>query len=133
MTTNLARRQSGDVSKSSTSSSVFAPLNELLGFDPLSPLRASWAFDYDVTRTERGYEVDVPVPGYGPDEIEVSFQDNIVTVSGRNQRRNFSRSFSVPEDIDPEKIEAQVKDGMLTLMLDRRPEMQPKKIEIKHI
>jgi HSP20 family protein len=133
MTTNLARRHNGDVPKSATSSSLFAPLSDLLGFDPLSPLRASWAFDYDVTRTERGYEVDVPVPGYGPGEIEVSFQDNVVTVTGKSQRRNFSRSFTVPEDIDPEKIEARVKDGMLTLMLDRRPEMQPKRIEIKHV
>lgn len=131
MTSTLARRQ-GDGSKTPTLSNVFAPLNDLLGFDTLSPLRASWAFDYDVMRTERGYEVDVPVPGYSPSDIEISFQDNIVTVTGKNQRRNFSRSLSVPEDVDPEKIEARVKDGMLTLLLDRRPEMQPKKIAVRY-
>lgn len=132
MTNSLIRRQNGDGARASTPASSFAPLSDLFGFDPLSPLRASLAFDYDVTRTERGYEVDVPVPGFGPGDVEVSYQDNVVTVTGRTQRRNFTRSLSVPEDVDPEKIEARVKDGMLTLILDRRPEMQPKKIEIKH-
>ncbi len=133
MTTTLARRQHGDVGKTRTLSNVFAPFNDLLGLDPLSALRASWAFDYDVTRTERGYEVDVPVPGYGPSDIEISYQDNVVTVSGKTERRNFSRSFTVPEDVDADQIEARVRDGMLTLLLDRRPEMQPKKILVKHI
>jgi HSP20 family protein len=129
----LARRQNGDFAKSPTSSNVFAPFSDLLGFDPLSSLRGPWAFDYDVTRTERGYEVDVPVPGFGPGEIDIAYQDNVVTVTGKSQRRTFTRSFTVPEDVDAEKIEASVKDGMLTLMLDRRPEKQPKKIEVKHL
>lgn len=120
MNPTLSRPQNGNFARN------------LLGFDPLSPLRASWAFDYDVTRTERGYEIDVPVPGYAPSEIDVTYQDDVVTITGKNDRRNFARSFTVPEDVDPETIEARVKDGMLTLLLDRRPEAQPKKIAIKH-
>ncbi len=132
MTTTIARRQNGDVAKTPTLSNLFAPFSDVFGFDPLSPLRSSWTFDYDVTRTEHGYEVRVPVPGFGPDAVEVSYQDNVVTVVGKSSHRNFARSFTVPDDVDSDKIEARVKDGMLTLMLDRRPEMQPKKIEIKH-
>lgn len=128
MATTLARRQNGEASMSN----VFAPLNDLLGFDPLSPLRGAWAFDYDVTRTERGYEVDVPVAGFASEDIDISFQDRVVTITGKSSRRSFTRSFAVPEDVDPDKIEASVKNGMLTLSLERRPEMQPKRIQIKH-
>jgi HSP20 family protein len=109
----------------------WTPFRDLFGFDPFQNLRSNWAFDYDVTRTDRGYEVEVPVPGYNASQIEVTFKEGIVMVSGKSERRNFTRSFTVPEDVDTDTMEAQVRDGMLTLSLDRRPEAQPKKIEIK--
>lgn len=128
MATTLVRHGNGG---SGRPSSPFAPFKDLLGYDPFTALRAPWAFDYDVTRTERGYEVDVPVPGFAANDIEVSYKDDVLTVLGKNDRRNVSRSFTVPEDVDPEQIEARVKDGMLTLSLGRRAEAQPKRIEIK--
>jgi HSP20 family molecular chaperone IbpA len=79
----------------------WTPFRDLLGFDPFHSLRSNWAFEYDVTRTENGYEVDVPVPGFKP------------------------------EDVDPDKIEARVNDGMLVLTLARRPEAQPRRIDVK--
>lgn len=88
-------------------------------------------FEYDVTRTESGYEVEVPVPGFKPENIDVTFQDDVISVTARADRRSFSRSFMVPEDADPEKIEARVNDGMLVLTLSRRPEAQPRRIAIK--
>ena len=108
----------------------WAPFRDLFGFDPFQTLRSQWAFEYDVTRTDNGYEVEVPVPGFKPEDVEVTFQDDVVTINGKGGRRSFSRSFSVPEDVDPEKIEAQVKDGMLVLMLERRPEAQPRRITV---
>ncbi len=107
------------------------PYHELLGFDPFPALRSSGAYEYDVTRTENGYEVEVPVPGYKPENIEVTVKDGLMTVSGNSERRNFSRSFSIPEDVDQDLIEAKVNEGMLVLNLQRRPEAQPKRIQIK--
>ncbi len=109
----------------------WAPFRDFFGFDPFQALRSQWAFEYDVTRTDNGYEVEVPVPGFKSEDVEVSYQDDIVTINGKGCRRSFSRSFSVPEDVDPEKIEAQVKDGMLVLTLARRPETQPRRIAVK--
>lgn len=131
MTSTLARRN-GDGSTNPVRSDLFSPVRDLFGFDPFAPLRASWAFDFDVTCTERGYEIDIPVAGYASHDIDVTYRDGVVTVMGKNDRRNFTRSLTVPEDVDPEKIGAHVQNGMLTLMLDRRPEAQPKKIEVKH-
>ena len=100
------------------------------GFDPFQHLRASYNFEYDVTRTQDGYEVEVPVPGYTSDQIEVSLKEGVVGVSGKNERRNFTRSLMIPDDVDLESIDAKVQNGMLLLCLKRHPQAQPKKIHV---
>jgi HSP20 family molecular chaperone IbpA len=108
----------------------WTPLRDLLGFDPFQNIRASYGFDYEVSRTETGYEVEVPVPGYSSSQIDVTFKDGILTVAGKTDRRSFTRSFTVPEDIDADTIGARVQDGMLVLSLKRHPEAQPRKIAV---
>lgn len=106
----------------------WAPFRDWLGFDPFQSMRG---FEYDVTRTENGYEVEVPVPGFKPENVEVTFQDDVISIAAKGDRRSFARSFTVPEDVDPEKIDARVTDGMLVLTLARRPEAQPRRISVK--
>jgi HSP20 family protein len=130
MTNSLARNGNGGAVRVETAT-PWAPYRELLGFDPFQQLRNNWGFEYDVTRTENGYEVEVPVPGFKPDQIDVSFKDNVLSVNAKSDRRSFSRSFTVPEDIDQDRIEAQVSDGMLIMKLQRLPEAQPRRIPIK--
>jgi len=129
MSTSLAR-SNGRLPQIEGRPVTWAPFNDLLGFDPLQVLRSNYGFDYDVTRTESGYDVDVPVPGYKSDQIDITFKDGILTVVGKSERRTFSRSFTVPEDVDQERISARVEDGMLRLTLDRRPEAQPRRISV---
>jgi HSP20 family molecular chaperone IbpA len=45
--------------------------------------------------------------------------------------RAFERSFSLPEDIDESAIEGEFSDGVLTVTLPKKPEVQPKSIEVK--
>ncbi|HTU70623.1 MAG TPA: Hsp20 family protein [Candidatus Baltobacteraceae bacterium] len=109
-----------------------APLaifRELFGFDPF-PEAWSMGAEYGVSRTENGYEVEIPVPGFAPSAIEITLKENVLTVSGKSEKRNFSRSLMIPEDVDPEGINAHVENGLLTLALSRRPEAQPRKIQI---
>jgi len=109
----------------------WTPFRDLLGFDPFQNIRSSYGFDYDVTRTEGGYEVGVPVPGYGSGQIDVTYKDGVINVGGKTDRRSFTRSFTVPDDVNPDAIEARVKDGMLTIVLKRHPEAQPKRINVE--
>jgi HSP20 family protein len=109
---------------------VLTPFRDLLGFDPFRDALSSWNVEYGVTRTENGYEVEVPVPGYKPEDIDVTYQDGIITIAGTSERRNFTRTLTVPEDVDDEAIQAHVEHGLLRLQLSRRPEAQPKKIKI---
>jgi HSP20 family protein len=108
----------------------WTPFRDLVGFDPFQNLRAAYGFDYDVGRSENGYEVDVPVPGYSSEQVDVSLKDGILTVGGKSARRSFTRSFIIPEDVDVEAIGAAVKEGMLHLTLPRRPEAKPRKINV---
>ena len=106
-------------------------LRDVLGIDPFATIRASHGFDYDVRRTDTGYEVDVPVPGYNSSQIEITVKDDVLTVAGKTDRRSFSRSFTVPEDVNLDAIDATARDGILMLTMNRLPEKQPKKIVVK--
>ena len=102
----------------------------LPGFDPFRHLRASCGFEYDVTRTEDGYEVEVPVPGFTSGEIEVRLKDGVFTASAKNDRRNFSRSVMIPDDVDTDSVDVKIEDGMLRLGLKRHHRTKPRKIHV---
>lgn len=84
------------------------------------------------------------VPGVEPAKIEVSLQDNIVTLSGERDaeangrpgylrerfRGPFKRTITLPEDIDPDKIEANCRDGVLHVRIARREASKPRRIAV---
>ncbi len=73
--TNSLARTNGRLAQGEGRAAPWTPYRDLFGFDPFQALRSNWAFDYDVSRTETGYEVEVPVPGYKPEQIDVTFKD----------------------------------------------------------
>lgn len=130
MSNSLANRNGGPA-VSLGNATPWTPIQNFLGFDPFQSLRAQYGFEYDVTRTDRGYEMEIPVPGYTSEDIDVSVQDDVLTISGKSERRSFTRTMVIPDDVDSDAISASVKNGMLYVDLQRRPEAQPKKIAVK--
>ncbi|HEY0382319.1 MAG TPA: Hsp20/alpha crystallin family protein [Candidatus Elarobacter sp.] len=111
-------------------------VSDLLGFDPLRAFMGNTnpsygGFTGDVQKTEDGWNVEIPVPGYKPDHIDVTVEDRVLTVTGKTERRSFQRSILLPEDVDAETIEAKVEHGLLSLGLRLHPKAQPRKIEVK--
>jgi len=104
-------------------------LGDFLGFDPLRAL-ATNGFGFEINKTDNGYSVEVPVAGYAPDQIDVTLEDRVLTVSGKSERRNFTRSLLIPEEIDADTIGAKAEHGMLTIMLNVHPKAQPRKINV---
>ncbi len=102
-------------------------LGDFLGFDPF---RAVEPTGFDINKTGTGYAVELPVPGFGPDHIDVSLEDRVLTISGKSERRNFTRALLIPEEIDADTIGAKVENGMLTISLNTHPKAQPRKIEV---
>lgn len=100
----------------------------------------------DIHEDEDAYSVDVEVPGLKPEDIHVDVEKNILTVRGERRlsredkkdgyRRverfygSFTRSFTLPETVDAEAIEAKTADGVLTLKLPKRPAPGARKISV---
>jgi HSP20 family molecular chaperone IbpA len=108
---------------------------DLLGWDPFRGLLGNWgsSLGIDITRTETGYEIEMPVAGFTPEQIEVTIEDGVLTASGKNDKRSFRRSVVLPEEIDTDAIDAKVENGLLTLALKLHPKAQPKRIEVKPV
>jgi HSP20 family protein len=90
-------------------------------------------------------DVYVFVAGIDPKSLDISLQQNLLTVSGdrkielpegaqefRHERFNgsFKRVISLPEDVDPTKVNAAYRDGVLHISVQRKKERQPRKIEV---
>lgn len=89
--------------------------------------------------------LEADVPGLRDKDIEVSIHQDTLTLSGERKRPDFSgytvhrqerrairfaRSFALPCPIDAEKARANVRDGVLTITLEKAPEAQPKRIAV---
>ncbi|MBV9439183.1 MAG: Hsp20/alpha crystallin family protein [Candidatus Eremiobacteraeota bacterium] len=105
-------------------------VGDLLGFQPFR-FQQPESVGLDIRRTDQGYTLEIPVPGFRPDQIEVSVEDRELTVQGNADRRRFTRAIVLPDEIDPERIEAHVEHGLLTLQLPLHARMQPRRIEVR--
>jgi HSP20 family protein len=108
---------------------------------------AAWAPPLDVHETADRFVITVELPGLGPDDVEISVEDNVLTLSGerrfydersendfhRIERRfgSFARTLTLPSTADAEGIEASFDAGVLTISVPKREEAKPRKIEVK--
>ncbi|QDU58126.1 Hsp20/alpha crystallin family protein [Aeoliella mucimassa] len=89
--------------------------------------------------------LEIDAPGVTQEGVEVTFEKGQLTLSLERKapeyegklwhaERGFgkvTRTLSLPETVDPETIEASLRDGVLQVTIGKRPELQPKKIEVK--
>jgi len=90
--------------------------------------------------------LDAEVPGLGEHDIQLSLNQNVLSITGerkveapegyaihRQERAaiRFARSISLPCPVDTDKVAAQVKDGLLTVTMEKSREAQPRQITIK--
>ncbi len=125
--------QTGERSGRAGVASLGRQFADLWSFDPFRSFSSAMSnfSGIEIARNDTGYAVEIPVPGYKPQDIDVTLEDGLLTVHGKNEKRSFTRTLTVPEEIDAERIEANVEHGMLTLALTLLPKAQPKKIEVK--
>lgn len=103
----------------------------------------------DVSESKDSYEISAELPGVNKDDINVTLENGVLTVEAevhretkeekegkviRQERRygKFMRSFNLGDDVSEEEIDANFKDGVLTLKVPKHEERQPerKRIEI---
>ncbi len=110
---------------------IAVPLREMLGYDPFRRFLPNVDPEMEVVRTENGWDVEIPVPGYRPEQIGIVVKDDVLTISARSEKRAFTRSLRLPQEVDAENIDATIEHGILALSLKRHPDAEPRKIEVK--
>ena len=98
-----------------------------------------------LTESPEGYELKVIVPGVGKGDADLHMKGKTLTlkthvkyqnpagfkqVAAEFDRPNYAMSVEVPEMADPATLSAKIENGILTVTMKKRPETQPRKIEI---
>lgn len=115
--------------------------------DVWSPLSGSLSVPVDLWEEKDAYHLRADVPGIRPDDIEIAVTHDTVTVSGelktemekkdegwlRQERRTgkFTRSFTLPVEIDANKVDATFENGVLHLTLPESEAVRPKQIKVR--
>lgn len=101
----------------------------------------------DVTENSDAYTIKAALPGWKPENVDVTFENGIVTLKGNIEeeaksgedekvhyreirKASFSRSVSLPTDIETDKANAEFENGILTLTLPKAEIVKPKQIKI---
>jgi len=110
-------------------------------------LTGAWAPPVDILETKEKTVLKAELPGFDEDQIHLHFEDGILSLEGErkfekeNAEENyhrversygkFARSFTIPSNVDNEKITAAFQNGILTVELPKREETKPKQIKIQ--
>jgi HSP20 family protein len=121
----------------------FREIAPMTTMDRLSEFDAA----FEVKETKEGYLFKADVPGIKETDLTINMTGSRLTVSGKREEEkkqehetyfsyersygSFTRSFTLPEGVDAEKVIANLKDGVLTILVPKTPETQPKKVAIK--
>ena len=124
----------------------FVRPNSLLGHWVGEGLRDAWVPPVDVRETDNSYVFAAELPGLTKDDVEITLEDNLLTLSGERElgeksedenyhrversHGKFSRSFSLPSQVDNSKVAASFQDGVLTIEVPKSEQAKPRKIEI---
>lgn len=115
-------------------------------FDPSASTQA-WAPALDISERKDAYLVTVELPGVTAGDVEIMFEDSLLTIQGerhpasdpaaekvhRAERRYgaFRRSITLPRHVQADAIEATAKDGVLQILVPKAPEVQAKRIKVQ--
>ena len=101
----------------------------------------------DVCETENDLKVEASLPGFKPDEVDISVVGNALSIKAETEREekseegryhyrersygSYQRTIPLPADVDSSKAEAKFEDGVLKLTFPKVEEAKPKRIEVK--
>ena len=110
-------------------------------------LYSGWSPSVDVYETEKEIVVEAEIPGATEKDINVEVKENVLTISGERKKESevkedrfhriersygkFQRLFSLPDTIETDKVDAKVKNGVLTVRLPKAPKAVAQKVAVK--
>lgn len=152
MTNLIVRRNVGELHHPATETErlgwmLWDPFRQMAPFWP-EEQPARFAPDFEVKETKEGFVFKADVPGIEEKDLEVTMTGNRLTVTGKREAEmeertdtyyacersygRFTRSFTLPQGAGGgDRIRAELNQGVLTLVLPKKPELQPRRIELK--
>lgn len=152
---NLIKRENRDVTRSASPEHRLDPFRMMDALLRWDPFRGDWGgFDqrldfmprFDVKEAKDAYVIRADLPGVRDADLDISLSANLLTISGRREEEhredgetyyamersygNFARSFTMPDGVDAESVSAELKNGVLTVQVPKKPEAQPRRIRI---
>lgn len=133
----------------------FRAMRELMRWDPFSTMRPALQAEtadvlnvaFEVKETKDAFVFRADVPGMEIKDIDIKLQNNRLSISGKREQEksdksdtyymyersygSFTRSFTLPEGVDGEKIDAELAHGVLTVTLPKKLEVKPKQVPVK--
>jgi HSP20 family protein len=150
---NLVKKNTGLL----TEWDPFRAMRELLRWDPFQTMApafptapawepATFTPSFDVTENKDGYMFKADLPGIKAEDVEIATSGNRLQISGKRdheseiknetvytyerQYGSFSRTFTLPDGADLDHAKSELKDGVLTLVIPKKPTATTKKIAI---
>jgi HSP20 family protein len=130
---------------------LFNTFNQRFGFDDSTMNEelenAVWSPLTDISENKDQYILKMDLPGVSKENLKLSFHDGELIISGERKQEKedkdskyhriertygkYFRSFTLPQTIQADKINAEFKDGQLTITVPKSEEAKPKELEIK--
>ena len=108
---------------------------------------SQWAPTVDIVEDDNSYCIKAELPGVSKEKVKVTVENGLLTISGAREFQkeekgqrfhrieraygNFIRSFSLPDDANNGKVNAEYKDGVLTVHVAKSEHARPRQIEVK--
>lgn len=131
----------------------FRFMRDMLAWEPFRDLMPAWRLEpphfipaFEVKETREAYLFRADLPGVKEEDLDIALTGNRLTIAGKRiaeeEEKNetifvyermygaFTRTFTLPEGIDAEHVRAELKEGVLRVVIPKLPEVQPKKIAL---
>lgn len=110
------------------------------------PVFADWTPSLDVEETDTEYLVKADLPEMKKDDVKVGIQDGVLSLEGERKQEKeektkkyhriersygtFARRLAVPSDVDQQKVQAEFKNGVLTVHMPKSAAAKPRSIDV---
>jgi HSP20 family protein len=146
MTVTIARRPLNDVRQISQMLDE-AVSNWPFGTGPAWSVTSAWLPSTDIIEDQDGLKLVVELPGLKPEDVKLTIENNTLTIRGEKKQEVderegkvhrversygvFERSFTLPNTVDTDKVDAKFANGVLTITLPKADKAKPRQIAVK--
>jgi HSP20 family protein len=128
----------------------FRQVSPLLGRNALRGLgerTTEWSPAANISETEKEYLIKAELPEVRKEDVRITLDNGVITISGERKQQKeakdeneirvesfygtFTRSFSLPDNIDADGVRAESKDGVLKVRIPKKEAARPKQITVQ--